>query len=66
MDLFSSFSDDQVALIGCAVAFVVTGVMLSISYHLGGHKQRENQQQAARERILTTARRNAESMNKAA
>lgn len=63
MELFSSFSDDQLALFGCAVAFVACGFLMTVSYYLGN---RGKQQQEARKQILTTARRNAESMNKAA
>lgn len=63
MDLFSTLSDDQVALFGCAVAFVVAGFMMTMSYYIGNRGQ---EQENARERILTTARSNAESMNKAA
>ncbi len=63
MEMFSSFSDDQLALFGCAIAFVACGVLMTVSYYIGGHAK---QQQEAREKILTTARRNAESMNKAA
>lgn len=60
---FSTFSDDQVALMGCAVAFIVSGFMMVMSFYVGN---RGKQQETARKQILTTARRNAESMNKAA
>lgn len=63
MDLFSSFSDDQLALLGCAVAFVTCGFLMTVSYYVGN---KARQEQNARKQILTTARRNAETVKKAA
>ncbi len=63
MDLFSGFSDDQVALAGCALAFAAAGFLMCVSYYLGNHSQQKDD---ARKQILTTARRNAENVKKAA
>lgn len=63
MDLFSTLSDDQIALIGCAAAFVVATFLMTVSYYVG---QRGQNRENTREQILTAARQNAESMNKAA
>lgn len=38
MDLFSGLNDDQSALVGCAVALVVCGGMLSLSSIFGRAK----------------------------
>jgi hypothetical protein len=35
MELFSHLSDDQVALLGCAVALVTTSTIMSLSHFLG-------------------------------
>jgi hypothetical protein len=35
MELFSTLSDDQIALLGCATALVATGTLMSLSYFLG-------------------------------
>jgi len=35
MELFSNLSDDQVALLGCAVALVTTGSIMCLSYFIG-------------------------------
>jgi hypothetical protein len=40
MELFSNLSDDQIALLGCAVALVTTGSIMCLSYFIGrGHSQ---------------------------
>ncbi len=35
IELWKSLSDDQIALVGCATALVVTGTMMSLSYYIG-------------------------------
>ena len=35
MELFSTLSDDQIALLGCATALVTTGTLMCLSYFLG-------------------------------
>jgi hypothetical protein len=35
IELWKSLSDDQVALVGCAAALIVTGTMMSLSYYIG-------------------------------
>jgi hypothetical protein len=35
MELFSNLSDDQIALLGCAVALVTTGSIMCLSYFIG-------------------------------
>ncbi len=35
MQLAATFSDDQIALLGCAAALVTTGTLMSLSYFLG-------------------------------
>lgn len=47
MDLFNSLSDDQVALLGCGCALVVSGTVLWISYFLGRHETRPATDQRA-------------------
>lgn len=39
MNFANVLSDDQFALIGCAVAFFVFGGVMSLSYYLGQHGQ---------------------------
>ena len=34
MDLFSNLSDDQLALVGCAGALLVSGVLMSLSVRI--------------------------------
>jgi hypothetical protein len=34
-ELWKSLTDDQVALLGCAAALIVTGTMMSLSYYIG-------------------------------
>ena len=43
MQFFSQLSDDQFALLGCAVALIVTGTMMSLSHYIGLSKQRRMQ-----------------------
>jgi hypothetical protein len=52
MDFLSEFSDDQIALIGCFVALVSCGGIVSLSHYLGGHSRskRGGSQQAAESR----------------
>lgn len=64
MELSSAFSDDQIALAGCALAFAAAGLLMCVSYYIGNRGQQ--QQDNAREQILATARRNAENVKKAA
>lgn len=45
MDIFSQLTDDQVALIGCGLAFAVCGGLLSLSYHLGQAKEKKDRPQ---------------------
>ena len=40
MQFFSQLTDDQFALLGCAVALIVTGTMMSLSYYIGQANQR--------------------------
>jgi len=40
MDLFSGLSDDQFALMGCAIALIVTGGLMSISHHIGNARRK--------------------------
>lgn len=35
IELWKSLSDDQMALVGCAVALMVTGTIMSLSYYIG-------------------------------
>jgi hypothetical protein len=35
IELWKSLSDDQIALLGCAAALIVTGTMMSLSYYIG-------------------------------
>lgn len=43
MDIFSGLTDDQFALIGCAIALVVTGGLMSISHHIGNARRSVSQ-----------------------
>ncbi len=35
MEFFTTFSDDQLALMGCAAAFFLFGGLMSVSYYVG-------------------------------
>jgi hypothetical protein len=35
IELWKSLSDDQMALVGCAAALLVTGTIMSLSYYIG-------------------------------
>lgn len=35
MQIFSQLTDDQIALVGCAVALFVAGTLMSLSFYLG-------------------------------
>jgi hypothetical protein len=35
IELWKSLSDDQMALVGCAAALMVTGTIMSLSYYIG-------------------------------
>jgi hypothetical protein len=35
VELWKSLSDDQMALVGCAVALLVAGTIMSLSYYVG-------------------------------
>jgi hypothetical protein len=35
IELWKSLSDDQMALVGCAAALMITGTMMSLSYYIG-------------------------------
>jgi hypothetical protein len=35
IELWKSLSDDQMALVGCAAALIITGTMMSLSYYIG-------------------------------
>lgn len=37
MDVFSGLTDDQMALLMCAGALAACGLMMTISYYIGGH-----------------------------
>ncbi len=41
MDFLSELSDDQIALIGCFVALLSSGGIVSLSYYLGGHSRQK-------------------------
>ena len=38
--MFENLTDDQMALVGCAVAFVATGLLMSVSHHIGRFARR--------------------------
>jgi hypothetical protein len=38
MELFSTLSDDQIALLGCATALVTTGSIMCLSYFIGRNR----------------------------
>jgi hypothetical protein len=35
MEILSNLSDDQIALLGCATALVITGSLMCVSYFIG-------------------------------
>jgi hypothetical protein len=35
LELWKSLSDDQIALVGCAGALLLTGTVMSLSYYIG-------------------------------
>jgi hypothetical protein len=43
MELFSNLSDDQIALLGCAVALVTTGSIMCLSYFIGRSRPQGSQ-----------------------
>jgi hypothetical protein len=43
MELFSNLSDDQVALLGCAVALVTTGTIMCLSHFIGRGRMQGSQ-----------------------
>ena len=50
MQTITTLTDDQVALIGCAVALLVTGTIMSLSFYLGkGRKQEDVTMNAERD-----------------
>lgn len=63
MQFFSQMTDDQVALIGCAVALFVTGTMMSLSYYIGQAKTRSAKPDAT---IKPRVRTNREAERRAA
>jgi hypothetical protein len=40
MEIFKNLNDDQLALLGCAGALFVTGVMMSLSHFIGRARKR--------------------------
>lgn len=44
MQIFSQLTDDQFALLGCAVALIVTGTMMSLSYYIGQSRRQQDRQ----------------------
>lgn len=55
MDIFNSLSDDQVALLGCACALVISGTVMWISYFLGRRGTRPGTDQRAGQPCLRLA-----------
>jgi hypothetical protein len=41
-EIVNSLTDDQVALIGCAVAVLFTGTVMSLSYYVGRGRRSES------------------------
>lgn len=41
MDILSGLSDDQMALVMCVGALIGCGLMMSLSYYLGSHREDE-------------------------
>ncbi len=52
VELWKSLSDDQMALVGCAVALMVTGTMMSLSYYIGRGRISQNRQTASEPLVL--------------
>jgi hypothetical protein len=54
MDFFNTLSDDQFALIGCAVAFCLFGGLMSLSYYVGSHGRSDEDQKSSNLELLKT------------
>jgi hypothetical protein len=50
MELFSNPSDDQLALMGCGLALVVSAMLMYFSFYLG--PMRKQQQQSGEQELL--------------
>lgn len=48
MDIFQNASDDQIALMGCAVALVLSGGLMYVSYFVGQLRQPKETQEPIR------------------
>ena len=46
MDLLSGLTDDQTALLGCAVSLAVCGLLMVLSYYVGQVRRRQPQESA--------------------
>ena len=57
MDFFKTLSDDQFALIGCAVAFCLFGGLMSLSYYVGSHGRSGEEKQSSNLELLKTTER---------
>ncbi len=49
MEFLNGLSDNQTALLGCAIALLMSGTMMSLSYYVGRLFQRVKQQQQSPE-----------------
>lgn len=48
MDIFRNASDDQIALMGCAVALLLSGGLMYVSYFVGRLRQPQETQEPIR------------------
>jgi len=45
MDMLSHLTDDQIALLGCAGALILSGTAMSLSYYVGRFRSRTSHSQ---------------------
>lgn len=52
MEFLQSLTDDQKALVGCVVALLTCGTLMSVSYYIGQMFRKPETQEAAEPHIL--------------
>jgi hypothetical protein len=48
LEVLKSLSDDQIALVGCAIALLLMGTIMSLSYYIGRGRMSSADQKARR------------------
>ncbi len=63
MDSLLNMGDDGTALVGCAIALLVCGVTMSLSYYVGRAARRASQKQTRQPEIFSIATRKTHQQN---